>query len=184
MTIFNKYKLVRESLTAQQENILDIINANKVSKDFYTLVETTDFTLKYDDASEDHITLNWIYIKNKSSNISGTDLFKALIEIAKSKGIYKIFAYGIKGYDIIEVDGVKKSIWVNGYYTMLRWGFIPDKGIHFLNKILKTNYNSLEEAYKEQNFWDSWKENGKEFTGVFDLSSEETLSMRILNKNI
>ena len=81
----------------------------------------------------------------------------------------------------VKINGKSKSIVVNGYYTMLRWGFIPEGGIKFINKVLHSNYESLESAIIDPEFWNRWKLEGKEFIGFFDLSSN-SLSWKILNK--
>ena len=174
---------VKKLILSEIKNILnenelfDIIKTQGKSEKFYTLVDTDDFILKYDDTS--YMTLDWIYMK--TNKYRGTDIFKAFLQLAKERGHNKVKAWAIKGADVVKINGKSKSIVVNGYYTMLRWGFIPEGGIKFINKVLHSNYESLESAIIDPEFWNRWKLEGKEFIGFFDLSSN-SLSWKILNK--
>ena len=161
-------------------NIEQIIEETSFQDEIYTIVENNNFSLKIDYITGDYLTLAWIHIKNKEY-INGTELLKSLIPYSKKRNLKYIHAYGIKGYDMAYVNNKMKLITTNGYYTLMRWGFIPYKKEIFLNKVLKTDYKSLEDAYSDPNFWINWKERGIAYVGDFDLE-ENSLSYKVLNK--
>ncbi len=155
----------------ENNDILYMLKNDIKHKGIYDVLNNDDFELKIDDVSGDHLTLNWI--KMKTRKYSGTDILNSLIKYSQEKNYEYISAYGIKG------DFKGKP--VNGYYTLMRWGFIPDKGVNFINNVLDTKYNSLEEAFSKSIFWENWKKNGTEYTGEFNLETN-SLSFKILNK--
>ena len=137
------------------------------------LIKTSDFAIKFDTWGN---TYNLYWIKNFSSKFKGTDIFKELLKIVKERvGEKVIIATGIRG-DFKGED-------TNGYYTMMRWGFIPEGGISFINKILGTNYEKIEKAFNDSNFWINWKANGVQFDGEFDMSVN-SLSWKVLNHQL
>lgn len=159
------------------DDILDIIKNKMITgKDGYKSIETPDFILKIDEV-DTHVTLSWIYMKTQK--YKGTDVLNAIIKYSKSKGYKSITGFGIRGTDIVKIDGKSKTIETNGYYTLMRWGFIPDNGIKMINRVLKTKYPSLIAAYKDPEFWTKWKQNGKDYTGEFDIAPN-SLSWKIL----
>lgn len=169
--------------TTTQETELDKYISSKMTPDESgeIHIKNDDFDVKIDTFGDSY-TLNWINVKSK--NVKGTELFKSILHGLKKLGDRPIHAYGIRGTDIIKgEDGKNKIINVNGYYTVLRWGFFPDKGVKYINKTLKTNYPTMEDAYKDPTFWENWKENGKEFTGVFDMNKNST-SWKVLNREL
>ncbi len=161
-------------------DILTMMKTQMKETKEYKDLETEDFMLRIGEMTS-HITLSWIY--TKTSKYSGTDILKALIKYCQENGFKSITGYGIKGHDSVIIDGKRKSIVTNGYYSLMRWGFIPDKGVKFINKTLKTNYSTLEDAFSDKEFWTKWKEDGKEYTGEFDVSSN-SLSFRVLDKQV
>ena len=141
-------------------------------KDFLD-IDNEDFALRFD-VWGPTFRLSWI--KNKSGKYRGTDIWKTLLDVIKKKfGLKDITASAEKGYD--SVDKVE----LNGYYTMLRWGFIPDKGIKMFNALLGEDYKSLEEAFSDEKFWSDWLKYGQSWTGVFD-ASPNSLSWKLLYK--
>lgn len=179
MKLFSKFSTYLNESVALQ--LLKIIENNKRNEGNYILVETSDFIVKFNEVSGKHLSFNWCYMKTKK--FSGTDILRALIMYSQKKGYRYISGYGIKGYDKAKIDGKYKDIKVNGFYTIMRWGFLPDKGVKFINKVLKSNYSSLEDAFSDSFFWQQWKEKGVEFYGEFDLSPN-SLSFKVLNKEI
>jgi hypothetical protein len=176
--IFEKYSdFVFES---NIDEVLNIIKNQMKEDKTGKKVETSDFILKIDDMTN-HVTLSWIYTKTRT--YSGTDIIRALIKYAQEKNYKFIAGYGIKGFDIVEIEGKKTRIVTNGYYSLMRWGFLPDKGIKVINKKLKTNYATLEDAFSDSSFWTTWKDNGGDYTGEFDLKPN-SLSFKVLDKQL
>lgn len=149
-----------------KKEILKILEENYTYSHFYKIVQNNDFILKWDE-TEDHLTLSWIY--RISDKYKGRDIFNSLIEYCKKKNIPRITAYCVRGNDSIIVNNNKKEIYDTGYYTLLKWGFKPDKGVKFLNKTLKTNYSTIESAIKSPIFWKKWKDKGVDFTGYYEI---------------
>lgn len=149
-----------------KKEILKILEENYTYDHFYKVVQNDDFILKWDE-SEDHLTLSWIY--RISDKYKGREIFNSLIEYCKKKNIPRITAYCVRGYDSISINNQKEEIYDNGYYTLLKWGFKPDKGIKLINKTLKTNYKTIESAVRSPLFWKKWKDDGVDFTGYYDL---------------
>jgi hypothetical protein len=155
------------------------VKENTKEDRFYYVSENEDFTIKYDFVGEESMGLDWIY--NKTNKYNGTDLFKCLVQIALENNLHMIKSYAIKGGDMIRVNGIPQIIQTNGYYTILRGGFIPDGGVDFLNGVIGTDYVDLESAYNDPSFWSNWRENGIEFVGFFYLA-KNSLSFDILDK--
>lgn len=178
-----RYVLEEFSQFVTESNVTDILTIIKTqmkeTKDYKDL-ETDDFMLRIGEMTS-HVTLSWIY--TKTNKYSGTDILKALIKYCQESGFKTITGYGIRGTDSVIINGKRKIITTNGYYSLMRWGFIPDKGIKFINNILKTNYTTLEDAFSNKEFWTKWREDGKEYTGEFDVSSN-SLSFNVLDKQI
>ena len=175
-----KYLKRYESYSNVIDELLNIIETQQVKDDFYQVIDTEDFVLKLDNVG-DYLTINWIWMKTRK--YSGTELFNAIIKYAENKGYDTIYAFGIKGKNLVKADGKNQVIIVNGYYTLMRWGFIPDKGINFINRILKEKYESFEDAFSDPEFWIKWKSKGVEYGGSFDLTPN-SLSFKILNREI
>lgn len=161
------------------ESLLNIVKAHIKEDRFYYISENEDFTIKYDFVGEESMGLDWIY--NKTRKYTGTSLFKCLIQIGLENKMHMIKTYAVKGNDLIKIDGYTRAIQTNGYYTMLRWGFVPDGGINFLNGVLGTDYPDLETAYNDSEFWSNWRENGIEFVGFFYLN-KDSISFDVLDK--
>lgn len=150
--------------------ILDSIKQGKETK-CYTHVKNADFEMKYS-AMDNYLILLWIHIK-PNSNYKGIEVFKALIEFTRTNNLPVITAFAARRKF--------RRINTNGYYSLLKWGFIPDKGISFINKTLGSKYTSIQEAYSDQEFLKRWKEKGAEFDGSFEVSPT-SFSMQVLNK--
>ena len=175
-----KYLKHFESHTNAIDELLNIIETQQVKQGFYEVIETEDFFLKLDDVGG-YLSFNWIWMKTKKYN--GTDLFRAIIKYTEKKGFAKISGFGIRGKNVVKSFGKKKLIDVNGYYSLMRWGFLPNKGVKLINKSLKENYESLEYAFSDPTFWNKWKEKGVEYAGTFDMTPN-SLSFKILNREI
>ena len=156
--------------------------SNNFEKDrFYKTLETDDFMIKFDEITGDSLTIDWIY--NISNKIRGIDIFKGIIEYCNKKNYDSIHAYGIRGLGYVNDDKQSVGVETNGYYTMMRWGFVPKNGVKDINKILKTKYKSIDDMYLDQNFWTKWKKDVNDYAGVFDLN-KNSLSYKILNHEI
>jgi hypothetical protein len=169
--LFDPSYVIDETLQENQ-NLEDLISHSIVpNKKGDVLIKNDDFEAKIDTFG-DYYRLYWI--KNISRKYSGTEIFKNILKTLSNKfGNRPVSATGIKG----EFKGKP----VNGYYTMFRWGFIPEGGIDFINNQLGTSYESLEKAVNDNGFWEMWKANGTEIEGIFDMSPG-SLSWKILNK--
>ena len=173
--VYKKAKQAMQQKELQSNNtnveLNNIINANfKPDKHGDIHIKNNDFEVKFDTFG-DNYRLNWI--KNFSGKYKGTEIFKNMLHNLHDKiGDKPITATGIKG--------VFKGKPVNGYYTMFRWGFVPDGGIKQINKILNTKYNDLESAINDPAFFDKWKENGEEYEGIFDMSPN-SISWKLIN---
>lgn len=155
----------------KSRKMYDIIKRDSIqNKAGFMVVNSSDFELMYD-VMDERVTLMWI--TKKTENFSGIDLFKGLVLYLKEIGVETITAWGVKGY-IAKKEGV-------GYYVLLKWGFIPDKGIILINRMLKTSYKNFCEVYDDPKFFKLWQEKGRDFTGAFSLD-KNSLSMKQLSK--
>lgn len=170
-------QLLREFLLKEStvDDLYNTIKQNGINKKGYTEVITPEFELRYDTVG-DRLSLMWVQIK--SSKYKGVDIIKALVKLTRELGLKKITTYAVSG-NISGSD--KKAVKASGYYALLKFGFIPDGGIEFINKILHTHYKDMQQAYDDVYFLALWKAAEHEFTGDFDVSSG-SISMRQLNK--
>lgn len=150
----------------------------------YKTVINEDFVIKYSVTKWSHVTLNWIY--NRSFVYHGRDIFRALVKLTKDLGYDKICAYGAKGYDTYTIDDdvegrIKFEIDDVGYYHLLVWGFIPEYGVKYINKILNSKYESMSDAFNDSSFWHKWKTKGVGLACTF-YTDDDSLSMTQLNK--
>jgi hypothetical protein len=161
--IFLKEKL--EQITGRKvifvefvDNVYSIIKNTTKVKQGISHVKNEDFDIIFD-IEGDTLTLTWINVK--SGKFTGKDVLSALIQLAHENGANKIRATGVRG----KYHGKLAY----GYYALLKWGFIPDGGIAFLNKVLGTKYGSIKEAFADPQFWAMWKDMGVEFTGTLQV---------------
>lgn len=159
----------RVRLQESSQEIYDIIQTNKVDENGSWVVDSPDFQLKYDDKGD--FMFSWIYMK--TSKFRGTDVFKALLMIAQKEGAKEIHALAAKGKT--------NDVLANGYYTLIKWGFVPIKDIDWANKLLGTQYQSWDEAYSDPKFFELWKAKGKEVYVTFD-TTPGSLSMKTFSK--
>jgi hypothetical protein len=139
------------------------------------VVDNEDFEVRFD-LWGDTYRFNWII--NRTAKYRGADIFHALITaVEMAYGAKPITTSAEKGYD----EQAKKDL--NGYYTMLRWGFIPDKGVKMFNALLGETYPTMEAAFKDSSFWKNWRDYGSSYTGVFDMTPG-SLSWDLLEKKI
>jgi hypothetical protein len=150
--------------------LYNLIQSQKQKEGDSFIVSNEDFELKYEADSSDFI-FRWVLVK--SSKYKGKDIFKAIIDIAKKEGYKEINALAAKGKT--------NNVSANGYYSLVKWGFIPTKDITWVNKLLNTSYNSYDEAFNDPNFLPLWKEKGKETYAIFDLDPNST-SFKQFNK--
>lgn len=152
---------------------IDYVLNNQTKKKFYYILEDDDLFLQYSIMEDSHLTLNYIKIKNKY-NVKFVDVIKTLIELCKIYNLQYIRGSMEKGFAILN----NERTMLNGYYSFLRIGFIPDTGINFINKSLKgiVKYENMEDIYMDDDFFDIWKEFGKPYSGYFDIS-KNSLSM-------
>lgn len=141
------------------QTLIDIIRKGKESKS-YTHVNNSDFEIKYNDM-DTYLILLWINIK--SDKYKGIEVFKALVKFSQEKNLKFIIAYASKG--------IFYKVETTGYYSLLKWGFIPLEGIDLINAALEGNYKSIEEARKDSKFLANWKEKGIAFDGIFELDN-------------
>jgi hypothetical protein len=155
------------------QDLYDSFSENAiVRKDLTIILRSEDYDINFDVFLKDSYRLNWI--RNLSKRYKGTDIFETLLKwISDRIGIAKITATGIKGKF--------KGIPVNGYYTMMRWGFLPEDGVDFINDTLGTTYIDERDAVCDSDFWLLWKEDGVEFEGVFDMK-DNSLSYTVLHR--
>lgn len=151
------------------KEIYDIVQSNKVNEHGNWWIDTPDFQLKYDDKGD--FMFSWIYLK--TNKYRGADIFKAVLRLAKEVGAKEIHALAAKG--------VTNNVDATGYFVLVKWGFLPIKGIEWVNKLLGTSYQSFEEAYNDSNFLPMWKQKGQEGYVTFDLTPG-SLSMKVFNK--
>lgn len=118
---------------------------------------------------DDVCRLNWVQSRNKSVRM--TFVFKQFITALQKLGVRKITANCIRG----NFQRVK----CNGYYTLLKWGFIPEGGRGFINKFITPEYDAFW-FFTELNSSElsQWRENGESFEGVFYLD-QDSFSMRM-----
>ncbi len=157
------------SLKEFVQNAYNIIMTNKVDQNGSWVVDSPDFQLKYDDKGD--FMFSWIYMK--TSKFRGTDIFRALLAIAQKEGAKEIHALAAKGKT--------NDVLANGYYTLVKWGFIPIKDVEWANKLLGTQYQSWDEAYSDPKFFELWKAKGKEVYVTFD-TTPGSLSMKTFGK--
>lgn len=156
----------------ENQSLEDLISYSIVpNKKGDILMKNDDFETKIDTFG-DNYRLYWI--KNISKKYSGTEIFKSILKTLKNK-------FGNKPISTTGIKGKFKGKPVNGYYTMLRWGFIPKGGINFINEKLNTNYKNISEAVTDEKFWELWRNKGCEFDGIFDMQPN-SVSYKILNK--
>jgi hypothetical protein len=129
----------------------------------YLLINCEDFEIRYDNVDDENITLCWIL--KKTNKYQGIYIFNNFVEFLKGKNFKYIRAYCSNGITIYD----HKIIQLNGYYTLLKWKFIPSKGINFINKTLKTNYKDFDEMYNDKTFWNRWKTFGKDFYAIYKI---------------
>jgi hypothetical protein len=152
------------------DKLYNLIQSQKQKEGDSFIVSNEDFELKYEADSSDFI-FRWVLVK--SPKYKGKDIFKAIIDIAKKEGYKEINALAAKGKT--------NNVTANGYYSLVKWGFIPTKDITWVNKLLNTSYNSYDEAFNDPNFLPLWKEKGKETYAIFDLDPNST-SFKQFNK--
>ena len=152
--------------------IADIIEKELKKKHGIYTVKNADFHIIFDIA-EDVLELTWITIN--SNKYTGKEVLLGIIDYCQQFNINKLRATGVRG------EHHKKDSY--GYYVMLKWGFIPDGGISFLNDVLGTKYESIEQAYADPEFWNKWKKDGTEFDGTFDMSAG-SLSKRMFDDKL
>jgi hypothetical protein len=166
-TLTGKKIIFKESISVN--DIYTLIEKEKKNINNVWIVDNNDFQLNYEDKGG--FMFRWIYLK--TNKYKGKDILKALVKIAQKSGANEMSALASK--DV--VNGVE----TNGFYSLVKWGFEPTKGIDWINKVLGTNYKDLETAYNDPNFLPLWKTKGKECWVTFDLIPG-SLSNRILAK--
>jgi len=163
-------EMLNESVSTETSDEI-VINTTKPNGAGHHVTKTADYHIIYDISSK----LLWIvWINIKTNKFKGIDILMKLIEIAKSKGCIGLTADW--------ETGIIQGIEANGYYVGMKWGFLPDKGIKFVNDILKTEYPNFKAMFDDPNFLKMWKEAKVPYSGTFDLSTN-SISWQQLNKN-
>ena len=166
-TLVYKKPILKESTNIN--DIYNLIQREKKNVNNVWIVNNNDFQLNFEDKGD--FMLRWIYLK--TNKYKGKDIMKALVKIVQESGDNEMSALASK--DV--VNGVE----TNGFYSLVRWGFCPTKGIDWVNKILGTNYESMDAAYADPKFLPLWKTKGKECWVTFDLTPN-SLSIKTLYK--
>lgn len=172
------YDIARNVLTegnATDELCSLIRDAASKSKNDKIIIKNEDFDLGFDVWPDGpYHRLDWIH--NKSGRFKGADILQCAIIVASDIGGEKpVTAFGMLG----DFKGVK----LNGAYTMLRWGFLPEDGVEMLNALLGEDYPDMETAFRDPNFWKNWKIYSSDYEGIFD-TTPGSLSWDLLKRKI
>jgi hypothetical protein len=166
----NRIKKLIESLI-KEISLCDFIKSNLKKHNTYEEIKTEDFEIRIEAGPE--FILRWI--KNKTKKYTGKQIMQCIINIAKERGYSEIEAWGSKG----KMEGEQ----TDGYYKLMLWGFVPNKDISWVNKLVGKNYSSFEEAYSDETFWDLWKQKGKEWPNGSFYLDDNSISMKQFKKN-
>ena len=109
-------------------------------------------------------------------------ILSALFDICREYHLKQIRGCFEKGFFIFGSE----RIHLIGYYVFLKYGFIPDNNVKFINKIFKINkidkqYTDINEIYLDKSFFKTWKEIGVGFNGSFNLD-DDSISMSVYKK--